>query len=101
MDYDRAIEINPKFAVAYDGRGTAYAILGNYRKAMEDYDRAIEIDPRFALAYRNRAASYGSLGNKKQEYADLKIAAQLGDKAAQDSLRAQGISWTAATPPSP
>ena len=42
-DFDRAIEINPNLARAYNNRGTAYGKLGNHRQAISDFDRAIEI----------------------------------------------------------
>ncbi|MGZ3614108.1 MAG: tetratricopeptide repeat protein, partial [Syntrophales bacterium] len=35
-DYDKAIELNPTYAEAYNNRGTAYWSLGNLRKAIED-----------------------------------------------------------------
>ena len=44
-DFNKAIEINPKFAEAYTNRGTAYDVRGEYDKAISDYSEAIEIDP--------------------------------------------------------
>jgi len=92
-DYDKAIEINPKLAEVRNNRGFAYAALGNYKQAITDYDKAIEINPRLALAYRNRAVLYDSLGNERQAYEDLKRAAVLGDEAARNFFRSQGMSW--------
>ena len=35
-DFDRAIEINPKYAQAYYNRGAASESLGNHKQAIED-----------------------------------------------------------------
>ena len=44
-DLNRAIEIKPDYAEAYNNRGIAYKGLGNYNQAIKDFDRAIEIKP--------------------------------------------------------
>jgi regulator of sirC expression with transglutaminase-like and TPR domain len=53
----------------------------------------IKLTPENADAYYLRGLAYGSLGNRNQEIADMKIAARLGDKGAQDYLRKQGFDW--------
>ena len=40
-DFDRAIELNPWHADAYNNRGIVYYELGEYEKALAEYDRAI------------------------------------------------------------
>ena len=92
-DYDKAIELNPKFAKAYDNRAAAYGSLGNYRKAIEDWSKAIELDPKSAMVYYNLGVAYWSLGNYRQANENLKIAASSGSKLAQNILRSQGINW--------
>ena len=39
--FSRAIELNPQFAVAYNDRGVAYIMQGEYDRAIADYDAAI------------------------------------------------------------
>ena len=56
-DYDKAIELDPNFALAYMNRGKAKAELKQYSEAIADYDKAIELDPNFALAYTNRGVT--------------------------------------------
>ena len=92
-DFDRAIEINPLYAEAYYNRGVAYSSIGDSWQAIGDFDRAIEIKPLFAEAYHNRGILYGRIGNNKQAIWDLRMAARLGNKASQDSLRKYGIDW--------
>jgi tetratricopeptide (TPR) repeat protein len=69
-DYDRAIEINPKYMEAYLNRGAAYGKLGDNRRAISDYDRAIKINPKCALAYLNRGVAVNELGNHTQAIED-------------------------------
>ena len=73
-NFDKAIEINPRFAEAYNNRGIAYKEKGQYDKAITNYKNAIEIDPRLAAAYGNRGSAYA----KKGEY----------DKAISDCTKA-------------
>jgi len=60
--FNKAIEINPKYAVAYLNRGSAYDGKGQYDKAISDFNKAIEINPRFAVAYFNRGFVYDRKG---------------------------------------
>ncbi|MFT7587359.1 MAG: tetratricopeptide (TPR) repeat protein, partial [Cellvibrionaceae bacterium] len=57
-DYDRAIELNPEDATAYNNRGNSYSNQGDEERAIADYDRAIELNPEEATAYNNRGHSY-------------------------------------------
>ena len=45
-DYNKAIEINPNYAEAYNNRGIIYDKQGNFTQAMSDYNKAIEINPK-------------------------------------------------------
>jgi tetratricopeptide (TPR) repeat protein len=45
-DYNRAIELNPKFAVAYDDRASAKGLAGDNEGALADCNKAIELNPR-------------------------------------------------------
>jgi len=93
-DYNKAVEVNPHYAGAYFVRGMAYGGLRNYRRAIEDYNKAIELDPQNSQAYVGRGATYAlGLGDIERGTADMKIAARLGNKKAQDFLRRQGIDW--------
>jgi hypothetical protein len=76
-DFDRAIEINPKDANAYQNLGVTYAKLGNHRQAIEDFDRAIEINPEYAEAYYNRGFIYGKLGDFRQAISDYDRAIEI------------------------
>ena len=43
--YDKAIEHNPKYAIAYHNRGKAKEALGQHEAAKIDFEKAKEIDP--------------------------------------------------------
>ena len=92
-DFDKTIELNPKYAKAYSARGLAYKKLGNYNKAIKDYDKAIELDPKDADVYLERANVHAKY-RRPQAIEDMKMAARLGDKKAQNILRQYKIDWT-------
>ncbi|MES2140393.1 MAG: tetratricopeptide repeat protein [Bacteroidota bacterium] len=49
----RAIELNPKSAVAYSNLGFAYTIIQQYKKGIEFGQKAVELDSTFQLAKNN------------------------------------------------
>ena len=81
--FDKAIEINPKYAEAYNAKGNAIFSLGkldNLGKlyaAIIAYDKAIELNPNFAIAYYNNAIAEKALGNPKTALALLNKALEL------------------------
>jgi len=81
-EYNRAIEIDPTFASAYNNRGVVYGRKEQHDQAIAEYNRAIEIDPKFALAYYNRAISYEKKGQHGQAIADYNKAVEIDPKFA-------------------
>src|SRR5262249_2882227 len=79
-DYDRAIELNPRFEQAIFNRGNAYDAKGQYDSAIHDYNWAIKLDPNYAKAFNNR----GFVWDEKREY----------ERAIQDYDRAIAIDPT-------
>jgi len=75
--YDRAIQLDPSYALAYNNRGYAYYNLKEYHRAIADYDRAIQLDPNYALAYNNRGYAYHNLKEYQRAIADFDRAIQL------------------------
>ena len=49
--FDKAIELNPDFAVAYNNRAARTRALGRYAEALDDCNMAIQWKPSDALAY--------------------------------------------------
>ena len=56
-DYNKAIELKPDFAEAYNNQGVSRHNLSDYKGAIEDYNKAIELKPDYADAYYNRGIS--------------------------------------------
>ena len=57
-DYNKAMELGPDLAYAYNNRGVSYYHKGEYSLAIADYSRAIELKPDFVEAYNNRGVAY-------------------------------------------
>jgi tetratricopeptide (TPR) repeat protein len=57
-NYNKAIELDPKHAMAYYNRGNSYYDKREYDKAISDYTKATEINPRYAEAYNNCGNAY-------------------------------------------
>ena len=69
-EVNKALEINPRYAYAYNIRGLAYNRNGQHDKAIADFTKAIEINPSNALPYGFRGASYAGKGQHERAIAD-------------------------------
>jgi tetratricopeptide (TPR) repeat protein len=78
LDYNAAIEIDPKDAGFYLNRGNFYVVKGEYDQAISDYTRAIEIKPEYVRAYYNRGTTYYSKKEYGKSWEDIKKAQALG-----------------------
>ena len=82
-DYDRAIQLNPKFAVAYCNRGVAKVQKGDLNGVIADCDKAIQLDPKLAEGYAVRGAAKVPKGDLDGAIADCDKAIQLNPKLAE------------------
>ena len=64
--------MNPDYAQAYCSRGSAYGMLGQHERAMDDIEMAIEVDPDFLWSYVNRAAYYLNMDRVSEAEEELK-----------------------------
>ena len=76
-DFDMAIKLDPKFAVALYKRGASKHMLGKYEEAIADFDMDINLNPKYALALDKRGASKHMLGKYEEAIADFDMAIQL------------------------
>ena len=76
-DWSKAIEINPRDAIAYYNRGLAKEDLEDYQGAIADYTKAIEVDPQHANAYINRSKAKLNLGDNKGALQDSNKAIEI------------------------
>jgi tetratricopeptide (TPR) repeat protein len=86
-DYTKAIEIDPKSAVAFHGRGFSKGNLKDFRGAIEDLTKAFEIDPQNSSYYFFRGVSKIGLEQIDSGCLDLSKAGELGHEAAYDRIR--------------
>lgn len=97
--FDKAIEIDPRYAEAHYGKGIAFYVYGEYDKAIKAFDKAIKISPQCGKAYYCKARSLRKLGRmteanatlaKAKEYQSL----QLSGWRITDSRSRSRTTWT-------
>ena len=78
-DFDRAIKLDPNYAVAYYGRGFLKADkLQDSQSALADFNRAIELDPNNAVAYYARGIlKHEHFSEAPGDITDIQTAAKL------------------------
>ena len=76
-DYTKAIEIDPKFALAYRNRGVAYEDRGDYDAALKDFDQSIQLAPDDYVSYVRRGDIYRKKGERDLAIADYTKALSL------------------------
>ena len=76
-DYNKAIKLNPDYALAYYNRGSAYQSKDEIDRAIKDYNKAIKLNPNYASAYNNRGNAYQDKGEIDQAFKDYNKAIKL------------------------
>jgi Flp pilus assembly protein TadD len=72
-DYDHAIQLNLKGAIAFQAylnRGLALGFKHDFDRAIADLDLAIKLDPKSAIAYSSRGSIYEEKGDYARAIAD-------------------------------
>src|SRR5262249_7565900 len=77
VDYDRALELDPRNEQAWVGRGWTRRKLGRHAEAVADFTRAAELSPNYALAYSNRGSAKRDLNDRAGAVADWRKAISL------------------------
>jgi len=83
--YQKAVEMDPSYAVALNDLGVTYELTGQKERAEEVYLQAVNIDPDFASTYSNLASLY-------EERQDLEQAALYWEKRIE--LGSGNDAWT-------
>ncbi|CAN5731353.1 hypothetical protein BH11VER1_BH11VER1_27680 [soil metagenome] len=73
-----ALALNPKYALAYIGRGIAYESKRDWDKAVADYGEAIRLNPTDAGSYAMRSLAFNAKGELDRAMADCHEAIKLG-----------------------
>ncbi len=86
-DFNKALEIDPEHAMAYNNRGNAYSAKGFFDLAISDFNKAIEINPRYADAYNNRGHAYYNKRKYDKAWEDVHKTQDLGYQVHPESLK--------------
>lgn len=78
--YQKAISLDPYYAVAHNDMGIIYEIKGFSDKAEGEYVKAVTIDPNFAEAHSNLALFYESKKMYEKAVVHWMRRVELGDK---------------------
>ncbi|MEG4231765.1 tetratricopeptide repeat protein [Microcoleus sp. Pol11C3] len=69
-DYNQALDLDPKLAIAYNNRGKAKYAVGKKAEAISDYNQALDLNPKLAAGYKNRGLAKSGLGRIEEALAD-------------------------------
>lgn len=89
-DIDKAMSINPSFALAFNMRGRLRSDAGDLDGALSDFNKAIELEPRMMPAYSARAAVNFQAGRLQESIGDYKTLMWTSPKDA-DAVASHGI----------
>ncbi len=81
-NYDRVIELDPNYAVAFNNRGAAHYLMGEYEEAAADFGEAVSILVMLAPAWNNLAYAEQRLGRWRAAADDHSRAALLNGRFA-------------------
>ena len=79
-DYNKAIQIDSNYTVAYINRGNLFLAQQKVDLALKDYEKALLIDPLSVDTKTNRALLYIQLGNKQLACEDLNSILEIDSK---------------------
>ena len=86
LSFSRALRRDPKDALAYLKRGTAYAALDEDKDALADFSKVIELEPKNTKAYLYRAYVHAHLKEPARTVADCSDAIRLQPEDADAHL---------------
>ncbi len=77
-DYDKAIQLDKRFAFAYYNRAFVKTVNGNFHRAIDDFSEVIKLMPNFSEAYYNRGLVLLYLNERELGCKDLSRSGELG-----------------------
>ncbi len=90
--FTKALELNPRLALAYEKRGLFYYFQEKYDKVIEDYTRYIRLVPDKADAYRLLGMAYLKIGNYDKAIVNFDSAINMApEMSAAFSYRAEAL----------
>jgi tetratricopeptide (TPR) repeat protein len=93
-DYNRAIQLKPNYAIAYNYRGQLKARkLNDKQGALADFNRAIQINTNYADAYQARAELKSSIQDLQGALADYNRVIQLSPTSEEAYLNRASLKY--------
>lgn len=90
--FTKALELNPRLALAYEKRGLFYYFQEKYDKVIEDYTRYIRLVPDKADVYHILGMAYLKVGNYDKAVANFDSAINMApEMSAAFSYRAEAL----------
>jgi tetratricopeptide (TPR) repeat protein len=80
---NRAIQLFPALAEAWNNRGIAYRNTGQVEQAISDYTQALELNPFYQEAWNNRGVAYAQMRRSEESIADYSRAIELNPAFAE------------------
>ncbi len=65
-EFNKAIELFPRYIEAFIGRGDAHSALRNYNEAIADFEQAVKINPDDPLAYQKLGDALDKAGRHEE-----------------------------------
>lgn len=82
-EFNKALEINPKYVNAYLYRGIAYMQKGQHDQAISEFNSLLRLKPGLATAYRGLGGAYGHKGQYDQAISAFNKAIEINPKSFQ------------------
>ncbi|RUS90257.1 hypothetical protein EGW08_001946 [Elysia chlorotica] len=82
QDYQRALKLDPTYALAYFNAANVYFHTRHFRQALEYYQKATQYNPKDESAFLNLAITKVLLHDPQGALADFKVAAKLSPYSA-------------------
>ncbi|GBU26804.1 hypothetical protein R84B8_00318 [Treponema sp. R8-4-B8] len=76
-NFNRALQVKPDYAEAFNGRGEIYFSVSQYSEAEKEFSAAIKINPKYERAFFNRGKIYQIYGDYDRGIADYRKAIEL------------------------
>ena len=64
--YNRTIELEPAFEIAWDNKGVVLARLGRFEEALETYEKILLRYPEYAEAWAGKGSILSTLGRERR-----------------------------------
>lgn len=90
---NRAIQLDPQFAEAYQERGAIEGFKGHIEAAIQELNRAIELNPKLVRAYSNRGNCYWNLKNIDKAIGDYSVSLAL-DSTQPEVFATRGMAYS-------